>query len=80
MELNGEFAAVYLTLDGQKIKFPLVKDGAGSYRLNCENGPQPIRWIIGDLEFSHFEMVDPSRSSQFMNLILATPARKTRQR
>jgi hypothetical protein len=77
--VNGEFQAVYRTEDGQTVEFPLVKDGAGSYRVNCENGLHPIRWFVGDLEFERYRPADPHNSAgQFMNQILSTPARKTR--
>jgi hypothetical protein len=77
--VNCEFMAVYRTEDGHTVEFQLAKDGAGSYRLHCENGLYPIRWFVGNLEFKEYRPADPSGSAgQFMNQILSTPARKTR--
>lgn len=77
--MNREFVAVYRTEDGQTVEFPLVKDRAGSYRLNCENGLQPIRWLVGNLDFERYRPADPhSSAGQFMNQILTAPARKSR--
>jgi hypothetical protein len=77
--VNYEFLAVYQTEDGQTTEFSLVKDGAGSYRLNCKGGLHPVRWFVGNLEFKEYRTTDPhSSAGQFMNQILATPARKSR--
>jgi hypothetical protein len=76
--MDSEFFAVYRGEDGEPIKFPLVRDNLGSYRLGCADGLRPVRWWVEGLEFSHFEMADPSRSSQYLNQVLTPPVRKGR--
>jgi hypothetical protein len=78
MGMDGEFVAVYLAADGTRVVFPLVRDLDRAYRLACTDGLRPIRHWIGDLEFSHYQMADPSRSSQFMNQVLTVPVKTPR--
>jgi hypothetical protein len=44
--MDNEFFAVYRGEDGDPIKFPLVRDNLGSYRLGCADGLRPVRWWV----------------------------------
>ena len=71
------YLAIYEDRTANRVSLPICKDDFGSCRIVVDGTLRPIRWLVDDLEFKGYRMVE-GKFDQFMKYIVVPPAKKVR--